>query len=166
MAATAVIITGTPGTGKTSIASKLGDLGYLSINLYDFAKEHDCIIGRDEERDSMVVDTDKLNACLERYLEAGYGIVIIDSHYADVVPEKYVSKCFVLSAEISALKKRLEQRGYSELKIQENIESEIMQVCWIDSLEAFGSTRVRKMEGLGLSETTKAILAYLKTISS
>lgn len=161
MTATAVVITGSVGTGKTTIAKKLQEEGYLTLNLFDFAKKYDCIEGRDEERNALIVNVDKLEDVLSQYLEAGYGIVVIEGHYSDIVPEKYVSKAFVLSASIVELQSRMRARNYSENKISENVEAELLQVCWTDALDAFGPTRVTKIENMSLEETVKIIKIYL-----
>lgn len=56
-----IIITGTPGVGKTSHAEMLAEktgLQHLQIN--KFAEENDCYDGRDEELQSWIVDEDKV----------------------------------------------------------------------------------------------------------
>lgn len=57
-----IIITGTPGVGKTTHAQLLAqnnpDLKHLAIN--QVAKERDCYDGRDEELGSWIVDEDKV----------------------------------------------------------------------------------------------------------
>lgn len=56
-----IIITGTPGVGKTTHAQLLAQnsgLRHLAIN--QVAKERDCYDGRDEELGSWIVDEDKV----------------------------------------------------------------------------------------------------------
>lgn len=56
-----IIITGTPGVGKTSLCEALAgstDLQHLSINRV--AKERDCHDGWDDEMKSWIVDEDKV----------------------------------------------------------------------------------------------------------
>ena len=56
-----IIITGTPGVGKTTHAELLAEsanLKHLSIN--KIAEERDCTDGRDEELDTWIVDEDKV----------------------------------------------------------------------------------------------------------
>lgn len=160
MPARVIVVTGTPGTGKTTVTGILQDLGYFTLNLQNFAEKYDCIEGFDDERDSKIVDTDKLNHILDKYLNAGRGTVIIESHYADVVPEKFVSKCFVLSCPVDILRIRLENRNYPTKKIDENIQAEIMKVCWTDALDAFGSSRVTKIDNMPMDEIAGLIDTY------
>lgn len=56
-----IIVTGTPGVGKTSHAEMLAEktgLKHLQIN--KFAEDNDCYDGRDEELQSWIVDEDKV----------------------------------------------------------------------------------------------------------
>lgn len=56
-----IIITGTPGVGKTSHAEAVAEatgLKHLAIN--KFAEDQGCYDGRDEELQSWIVDEDKV----------------------------------------------------------------------------------------------------------
>ena len=55
---TAIFITGTPCTGKTTIASKLN--GRL-IKINDLARSHDFILGVKTEKGYQIIDVDKLS---------------------------------------------------------------------------------------------------------
>lgn len=57
-----IIITGTPGVGKTThaelLAESIPELKHLSIN--QIVEERDCTDGRDEELQTWIVDEDKV----------------------------------------------------------------------------------------------------------
>lgn len=56
-----VIITGTPGVGKTVHCEQLAqDTGLKHLSVNQIAKERDCFEEYDEERKSWVVDEDKV----------------------------------------------------------------------------------------------------------
>ena len=158
--ASVIAITGTPGTGKTTVSKILQDKGYFTINLENFAKKYDCVAGYDEVRQSKIIDTDKLQNVLQNYLMAGRGIVIIEGHYADVVPNQFVLKCFVLSCPIEDLRPRLEIRGYPNQKIDENVQAEIMKVCWTDALDLYGPTKVTKIDSMEIQDVAELIDTY------
>ncbi|OLS20577.1 MAG: hypothetical protein HeimC2_36600 [Candidatus Heimdallarchaeota archaeon LC_2] len=157
MPAGVIVITGTPGTGKTTVTSILQEKGYFTINLEIFAKKYNCIAGYDDIRQSTIIDTEKLQDTLQNYLTAGRGIVIIEGHYADIVPEEFVLKCFVLSCPIEDLRPRLEIRGYPQPKIDENIQAEIMKVCWTDALDLYGPSKVTKIDNMPINDIANLI---------
>lgn len=56
-----IIITGTPGTGKTTHAEQLATAtGLRHVSVNQVAKERDCHDGYDEEVGSWIVDEDKV----------------------------------------------------------------------------------------------------------
>ena len=55
---------------------------------------------------------------------------IVDYHGSDFFEEDWFDIIFCLRTEIEVLSKRLEERGYSEVKTKNNLESEIFQVRW------------------------------------
>lgn len=61
-----ILITGTPGTGKTVLGmelSKRTEMNY--VNIGDLAKENNFYEGWDEERDCHVIDEDRVRFILE-----------------------------------------------------------------------------------------------------
>lgn len=123
-----IILTGTPGCGKTSHASLLIQQvpELRNFNISDFAKEKGCIDGHDEVRASDIVDEDKLLDALEPELELGGAIV--DWHVCEIFPERLIDLVIVLRCDNSILFERLTKRGYSENKVQENLDVEIMDM--------------------------------------
>lgn len=152
-----IIITGTPGCGKTSHAesliTQLGSTKLNHISISDFAKERNCIDSYDSELETSVVDEDKLLDELEPELEKGG--VIVDWHCCDVFPERLIDLVVVLRTDNSILFDRLSKRGYNEKKLQENLDCEIMDVISQEAQESYikeivielGSNSVEEMEG-------------------
>ncbi len=65
-----IIVTGTPGVGKTTHTEVLAQntkLKHLSIN--DIVKERGCHDGYDEQFKSWIVDEDKVNMLVDRQNE-------------------------------------------------------------------------------------------------
>jgi len=60
-----IIVTGTPGTGKTTLAKRLAkklDFHYLDVN--DIIKKYDIADDYDKKRDTKIINTKKLNLVL------------------------------------------------------------------------------------------------------
>ncbi|CAH2351600.1 adenylate kinase isoenzyme 6 homolog Fap7p [[Candida] railenensis] len=133
-----IIITGTPGCGKSShavsLVSQLGD-SYTHLPVSDLAKERDCIDSYDEVLATSVVDEDKLLDSLEIDLEKGGAIV--DWHCCDIFPERLIDLVVVLRTDTSLLYDRLSKRDYKNNKIQENLDCEIMEVILNDARESY-----------------------------
>ena len=57
-----ILVTGTPGTGKTVLASELAQrTGLIYINVGDLAKEKDLYDGWDEQYNCHVLDEDRVS---------------------------------------------------------------------------------------------------------
>jgi len=60
-AAPNIIITGTPGVGKTIHSEQVAqDTGLQHMSINDIAKQRDCYDGYDDERQSWIIDEDKV----------------------------------------------------------------------------------------------------------
>ncbi|KAH9937564.1 P-loop containing nucleoside triphosphate hydrolase protein [Fomitopsis serialis] len=124
-----IVITGTPGTGKTTHAQLLVEespVPLKHINVGEWVKEQELYEEYDEDWQSYTVDEDKLLDALEPIASAGG--VILDWHTSDIFPERWVDLVVVLRCDHTQLWERLEKRGYPSKKIQENNEAEIMEV--------------------------------------
>ena len=105
-----IVVTGTPGTGKTSATERLeGDHDVLHLN--EVIEREGLYTERDEERDSLVVDLDSLR----EYVDGRSGIV--ESHLAHHLP---ADRVVVLRCEPADLERRLLERGESKAKAGEN----------------------------------------------
>ncbi|USP75824.1 uncharacterized protein yc1106_03098 [Curvularia clavata] len=133
-----IVITGTPGVGKTTHAEQLAQatgLKHLSVNT--IVKDEGFHEGKDEETGSWIVDEDKLLDYLETLPLHSTGGYILDWHACDLFPERWIDLVIVLRCESSILYDRLTARGYSGKKLEENMDSEIMQVLLEEAREAY-----------------------------
>lgn len=140
-------LTGTPGTGKTSVSKLLEKRrGWKVVYLNDLIKEEHLYSEVDEERDSVIADMELIRERLSGILEEEKGqhaekakvngeekenITIIESHLAHYITDIVI----VLRAYPPELKKRLEKRGYSEEKINENAEAESIDLILAEAFE-------------------------------
>ncbi len=131
-----ILITGTPGTGKSTMAEALAAAtGLRAINVGDLVKEKQLHSGWDEKYESHVLDEDRVCDELEEILEPGGSIV--DYHGCDFFPERWFDLVIVLRTDNSVLYSRLEARSYSQHKLTENVEAEIMQVILDEARESY-----------------------------
>ncbi len=138
-----IIVTGTPGTGKTTISKHLCEmysLRYIDVNRVISSKG--LSIGYDEERDCRIVDDKRLVNELKVLIDAfksqrssKFNGIVIDSHLSHYLPKSYVNLCIVTRCSLQILKKRLKERGYSAAKVRENLDAEIFDTCRIEALE-------------------------------
>ncbi|KAL9623263.1 MAG: hypothetical protein Q9160_002370 [Pyrenula sp. 1 TL-2023] len=136
-----VVITGVPGVGKTVHCTQLVEtdcasppLKHLSIN--QVVKEKQCHEGFDEDLGSWIVDEEKLLDEIEDQVKDGGWL--IDWHACDVFPESWVDLVVVLKcSKTDVLWDRLNARGYSEKKLQENLDAEIFGVLIEEAKAAF-----------------------------
>ncbi|KAK1594714.1 POS9-activating factor FAP7 [Colletotrichum navitas] len=131
-----IIVTGTPGVGKTTHCEELArrtGLKHLSVN--QVVKDSECHEGWDEEFQSWIVDEDKLLDTIEEEVQNGGHI--IDWHACDLFPKSWIDLVVVLRVDSATLYDRLSARKYSDAKLQENLDSEIMEVLLQEAREAF-----------------------------
>ncbi|KAG9882458.1 P-loop containing nucleoside triphosphate hydrolase protein, partial [Aureobasidium melanogenum] len=113
-----IIITGTPGVGKTTHCEQLAtSTGLTHLNVNKVVKERDCEDGFDDELNSVIVDEDKLLDAIEPDLEAGGQI--IDWHACDMFPQSLIDLVVVIRCNSTILYDRLKGRGYSDKKLDE-----------------------------------------------
>jgi adenylate kinase len=124
-----IIITGTPGVGKTVHCEKLAEssgLVHLSINR--IAKERQCHDGYDEELKSWIIEEEKVRLEAPRIKdrelmavqlldsiedEVKEGGRIIDWHGCDLFPESWIDLVIVLRTNPTLLYDRLTERSVS-----------------------------------------------------
>ena len=138
------IVTGTPGTGKTTVSTILSErIGARHIELSKFSIENGYVTEDDVERDTMVVDMKALGSAVRDIIEKSVSSVIVDGHYAhELVDEPLISCLFVLRRQPWDLKGILETRHYSNKKVWENLEAEIMGVLTGEALELVPLSKV------------------------
>jgi adenylate kinase len=163
-----ILITGTPCVGKTQTAHLLASkLNAFYINLTDLAIDEGLTTGKDEERNSIIIDEDKMKKRITELIKKrDKNDIIIDGHYAaNVVLPKLVTIVFVLRRDPTELREFMQQRGFSGKKLHENLASEILDVCLVDAVNLVGQRKVCEVNTTGKSaeETTREILSLLET---
>jgi adenylate kinase len=129
-----IIISGTPGCGKTSVAnelSKLIDAKIMSLN--ELAVSDDFSFEYDKERRTYIVDFKIFLPYILKKIKiiklADPKFLIIESHFSDIIPKKYIDYIFILRCDPDELAKRLKKKNFDSKKITENVQSEILGNC-------------------------------------
>ncbi|MBN1544366.1 AAA family ATPase [Candidatus Woesearchaeota archaeon] len=133
----AIVVTGTPGTGKTTVAKALAKkLSYAYIDVNKVIAQNRLSEGYDRKRKCRIVDVKKLNRLLGNIIENSKTEAVIDSHLSHYLPSELVKVCVVTKCGLKSLSMRLKKRGYPKHKISENLECEIFDVCLNEARES------------------------------
>jgi len=142
-----IVITGNPGTGKHTIASRLAeDLGYAILDLNQIAIKH----GIFEKKDSTLdVDTKKLAGVIKKIITKD---AIIVGHLAPYVVERsQIKLAVILRKNPYKLIPVYRKRNYSKKKQTENAASEILGVIAYDAIKKFGLQKSRQIDTSNLT---------------
>lgn len=133
-----IVVTGTPGTGKSEFASRLSErLNYEYVDLNGFLIDAGCTTGYDDERQSHIIDLARGKTLVEETFSRGR--FVLESHLAHLtVPKAMTSTCFVLRCSPYLLMERLRARGFSERKVKENCAAEILDTILLEAIERYG----------------------------
>jgi adenylate kinase len=143
-----VALTGTPGTGKTSVAAQL-DLPVVHLN--EVIREEGLAAERDADRDSLVADVDAVAAWLAE--NAPEGDHVVESHLAHLFD---ADRVVVLRCHPETLERRLRDRGESAASARENAESEALDVVLSEAVERHGREAVYEVDTTDLSPAAVA----------
>lgn len=139
-------VTGTPGTGKTSATERLTtDLDVVHLN--EVIKREGLTTGHDEKRDTLVADVDALSEWL-----GGRDDVVFESHLAHAFD---ADRVVVLRAHPETIERRLAERGESDSSIEENAESEALDLILAEAVDRHGADSVYEIDTTG--ETQAAV---------
>ncbi|KAJ2000194.1 factor activating pos9 [Coemansia thaxteri] len=146
-----ILITGTPGTGKTTTAEMVAlAAGLEVVTVGDLIKQRSLHDGYHEEFDTYWLNEDKVVDEMEEMM-AGGGMCV-DYHTCEFFPERWFDLVVVLRADTTQVYDRLESRGYKQNKIQENVECEIMQVVADEARESYSSDIIMELSSNTVDE--------------
>ena len=136
-----VLVTGTPGCGKSSLCARLSEAsGLRHIDVGALVRSRALHSGWDERHSAYTLDDDRLCDCLEAELASGG--CLVDFHSTSAFPVRWFELVLVLRCSTHTLHDRLTARGYSAAKVDENLQCEIMQVCLDEAREAWDEQTV------------------------
>ena len=127
-----VALTGTPATGKTTLAERLRADGRFVLDIAQWARGQGLVEGHDAARGSDVIDEEALADAWEAAFPPCEDVRFVEGHLSHFVP---VDVAIVLRVHPRALEARLRERGYGEGKVRENVEAEWLGVITGEVLE-------------------------------
>ncbi len=140
-----IAITGTPGTGKSTLARRL-DVECISME--ELADKYDSL---EIDGDNHIIDTEKLCDLVRDFSKPD---LIVYGHLAHWISP--MDKVIVLRCNPEVLEARLKARGYGVEKIKENLEAEVIDLIVIEAISVHGRDKVFEIDNTcDLDETLK-----------
>jgi len=148
-----IALSGTPGTGKTSVGEELEKRGVKVTKAGDTVNDYR--IGRDPDRDTDIIDDERW--ALE--FRPVYGL--IEGHISHLLP---ADRVIIFRCRPEILMDRLKTRNYSKAKIRENVEAELLDVILIEALEIHGSEKIYEIDTTGqdISSLADQVIEVIK----
>uniref|UniRef100_A0A915M977 Adenylate kinase isoenzyme 6 homolog n=2 Tax=Meloidogyne incognita group TaxID=654580 RepID=A0A915M977_MELJA len=160
-----ILITGTPATGKTTLAKKVAE--NLPLNFIDIGttiKNGNFFDGYDKRLETHILDEDKLLDHLQERLDSEEGGYILDYHSSELFPKRWFDFIFVLRCDTQQLFDRLTDRGYSDIKRRENIECEIFGTIAEETRESYDKDIIFELNNTEKEDLGKNILEITKIV--
>lgn len=146
-----IALSGTPGTGKTSVGKALAVRGHAVFEVNDLAKERGLLGRLDRRRSTREVDVEALDRALEEWRPSHR--VILVGHLSHLMT---VDLIIVLRCRPSIVAERLRARGYSEGKVRENAEAEALDVILVEAVETGREVREIDTSSISAEDTADA----------
>ncbi len=149
-----IIVTGTPGVGKTTLAKGLArETGFSYVGVNDLVRRERLHKGYDRKTDSYRIDMTRAKNRLTAITENER--LVIDTNYVGgLIASKRDVIAIVLRLDPVALFERLSKRRWSRQKMLENVEAELVDVALIDAVKSLGKQRVFQINTTSKSAST------------
>ena len=149
-----ILITGTPGVGKSILASKLSKkLDCQQVDISTLVRTKELYTRVDKKRRTLVADERRLTSAVSKIIHENKNrCLVISTHFlGGYLPTRQVKYCFVLRLHPEKLRERLALRRWSPSKIRENVEAELIGVCQFEAVALLGRKRVHEIDTTGKS---------------
>ena len=161
-----IVVTGTPGVGKTVVSILLASrLNAFHIDLGKLVEQEKLWSDVDKTRGTLIVDMSELLKRVQAMTEHSERDIVLDGHYAvDVVPAKNIHVAFVLRREPDDLRRLMQKRGFKGKKLKENLAAEVLDVCLYNAVKVCGVEKVCEIDVTGkkADEVVEEVVAVLE----
>lgn len=141
-----ILITGTPGTGKTTLCQEIEKHfpKVFVLNVADLVKQdkslqhsYDDVLKAYVMRESRV--RRRVKSLTREHFE---DVCLVECHAPGIFKRSMFDLAVVLTTDTAPLYDRLTKRGYNDEKMEENITAEIMNIGWEEAMDVFGHDSV------------------------
>ena len=156
-----IIVTGTPGVGKTSIAEKLAlTLNLQYVNLHEEIVKTGLVKYNDEFGSYEIINVNEVIEILNSKIIDN---CVIETIVFNVLKLERINWIVVLRLHPKELLRRLVERGWKKIKIYNNVFSEILDVVLQEVLKTFSKDKVIEIDTTGKStdEVVSEIIKYI-----
>ncbi len=159
-----ILITGTPGTGKTCIGLELSRrLNYEYINLNEIlVRSGVCKYNPDIDTHE-IADTDRAIEIIDSVLSRDD--IVVDTLVISLIKPEDIDKVVVLRLNPKILLERLRLRGWRGRKLCENVLAEILDYFLVESINIFGEDKVIEIDtsNKSINEVVNEIIKLLSS---
>lgn len=164
-----IALTGTPGTGKTTVCEFIKEHSkyrekYHIIDLHKLIMDEKIYTGKDESRDTYNADMERLGVRVTELIEqtpAGMD-TLLEGHISHYLPADVI---IVLRASPVALRKRLgKRREYSFEKVKENSDAEALDVILVESVESSDKVFEINTTDMNLISVVKSVIEIIESL--
>ncbi|KAG7310408.1 hypothetical protein JYU34_003183 [Plutella xylostella] len=140
-----ILVTGTPGVGKSTLCKLLADrTKFTWREVSKLAEEYSCLDEYDPEYQCPFLNEDKLLDIMEGQMAKGGNIV--DYHGCEFFPERWFDAVFVVRTNNTILFDRLTARGYAGKKLEDNIQCEIFETLLEEAQSSYKPEIVTELQ--------------------
>ena len=144
----AILVTGTPGTGKTTVSRLLAKAVHAKhVNPEILLPRKGIDYTYDESRKTRIVSIRRLRSSLASLAGRTDRGLIIDSHIAfKITSSPRLERVIVLRCNPAVLEPRLKRKHWSKRKISENVLAEILDICLWNAVQNYGWRRISEID--------------------
>ncbi len=140
-----IIVTGTPGVGKTVLAKLLAtETGSDYLNVGEHVRNRKLYRRFDRSARSYIIDERRLRRSLEQFLKSrDKRKLVVETHWLGrFMPKRPGMVAVVVRLDPVILARRLLARRWPKRKVWENVEAELIDLSLYESLKFLGANRV------------------------
>jgi adenylate kinase len=138
-----VALTGTPGTGKTTVAGLLREKGFSVVDVNALAFREGFVDGVDEKRNCTLINIQKINKFITKTYHRR-DLVFFEGHVTHLLSS--MQRVIVLRCHPQELQKHLQMKHWNAEKIRENLEAEMLDVILCETMELHDRSQVFEID--------------------